>query len=61
MPPIPSRFVLLEKNDKVTFLLAPNTVSLSKYINLKAIVTGEYEISKSILKITKPEDIEIIE
>jgi len=58
---IPSRYVLLEKNDKLTFLLVPSSLSLNKYVNLNVIATGEYDSDKSTLKIIKSEDIEILQ
>jgi hypothetical protein len=56
----PSRYVLLEKNDKITFLLTTPEIVLSKYINSEVIITGTYNMEKSTLAITKESDIEII-
>ncbi|MFH1187206.1 MAG: hypothetical protein V1697_03505 [Candidatus Levyibacteriota bacterium] len=35
----PSRYVLLEKNEKVTFLITPQTIPLYKFVNLNVLVT----------------------
>lgn len=57
----PSRYVLLDKNDKIVFLITPSEITLSKYINSKAIITGKYNEKESTLSISKEEDIEIIQ
>ncbi len=57
----PSRYVLLEKNDKITFITAPSTIPLSNYLNLRVIATGKYDEEKSTLTIEKSQDIESVQ
>lgn len=57
---LPSRYVLLEKNDEVTFLVTKPPIILSKFVNLNVLVTGLYDKDKSTLVIEKVEDIEIL-
>lgn len=57
----PSHYVLLEKNDKITFITAPLTMPLSNYLNLRVIATGKYDEEKSTLIIENPQDIELVQ
>ncbi|PJC54367.1 MAG: hypothetical protein CO028_02870, partial [Candidatus Levybacteria bacterium CG_4_9_14_0_2_um_filter_35_21] len=57
----PSHYVLLEKNDKITFITAPLTMPLNNYLNLRVIATGKYDEEKSTLIIENPQDIELVQ
>jgi len=58
-PPL-SRFVLLDKDERITFLLAPATVKLESYLNKRVLVYGLYDQKKETLEIKKASDIEIL-
>lgn len=58
--PPPSRFVLLDKDEKVLFLIAPNKVKLDSYMNKRVLVTGLFDQQKNTLEIKTSEDIEIL-
>lgn len=59
--PIPaSRYVLVDKNDQIIFLLVPRTLSLNRYLNERVLITGLYDTTKNTLLINKSSDIEII-
>lgn len=59
--PIPaSRYVLVDKNDQIIFLLAKQTLSLNRYLNERVLITGLYDTIKNTLEVSKSSDIEIM-
>jgi hypothetical protein len=56
----PSRFVLVDKDDTIFFLVTPTTVSLQKYLNRRVLVTGLYDSTKETITIKKYADIEVL-
>lgn len=58
--PAPSRFVLV-KGEGITFLIVPPEVSLNYYLNRRVLITGLYDKMTDTLKISKTNDIEILQ
>lgn len=56
----PSRFVLVDKEEKIFFLLTPSTLSLNKYLNQRVLITGLYDQTKETITIQKNADIEVL-
>jgi len=56
----PSRFVLVDKDEKIFFLLTPATLSLKKYLNQRVLITGLYDQTKETITIKKLSDIEVL-
>lgn len=56
----PSRFVLVDKEEKIFFLLTPTTLSLNKYLNQRVLITGLYDQTKETITIKKLSDIEVL-
>ncbi len=57
--PIPNRFILVN-GQAITFLVAPQELNFSYYLNRKVLVTGFYDKIKNTLQINKSEDIEVL-
>ncbi len=56
----PSRFVLVDKDDKIFFLITPSTLSLNRYLNQRVLLTGIYDAKKETITIKKYADIEVL-
>lgn len=59
-PPSPVRFVLVDKNDNLTFLVPNSSVSLQNYVNTKVIVTGLFDSAHDTMQVNTRKDIEIL-
>lgn len=57
--PIPNRFLLVN-GSTITFLVAPQDLNFSYYLNRKVLVTGLYDKTKNTLQISKSGDIEVL-
>ena len=60
--PIPaiSRYILVDNDDRVTFLIIPQSIPMERYINRRVLVTGMYDVEHLALTIDDPSDLEII-
>lgn len=58
-PPL-SRFVLLDKDEKITFILSPNSLKMENYINRRVLITGLYDQDKNTISIKTSKDMEIL-
>jgi hypothetical protein len=58
-PPL-SRFVLLDKDEKITFILSPLTIKMENYLNRRVLINGMYDPNKNTIKIVQTRDIEIL-
>lgn len=58
---IPSRFVLIEKNSRILFLLTSSDFSFSEYINLDVLITGYLNEKENTLSVESSKDIEVFE
>lgn len=56
----PSRFVLVDKDDRIFFLITPSSFSLNKYLNQRVLLTGMYDASKETITVKKSSDIEVL-
>lgn len=56
----PSRYVLVDKDDKIFFLITPSNLSLQRYLNQRVLVTGMYDAQKETIEINQSSDIEIL-
>lgn len=54
------RYVLIDKNEELTFLVIPKTLSLNNYLNQRVLVTGLFDQNKNFLTIEKNSDIELM-
>ena len=60
--PIPAitRYILVDNEDRVTFLIIPQSIPMERYINRRVLVTGMYDVEHLTLTIDDPLDLEII-
>ncbi len=58
--PLPSRYVLLDKDEKIIFLVVPSAIRMDKYIDKRVLVTGLYDEEKRTLDVKKASDIEVL-
>lgn len=58
--PLPSRYVLFDKDENIIFLVTPSNIKLDSYLNKRVLVTGKYDQIKSILSVEKPSDVEVL-
>ncbi len=56
----PSRYVLVDKDDHIFFLVIPQTLSLNYYLNRRVLITGLFDTQQSTLTIQKTQNIEIL-
>lgn len=59
-PPPPSRYVLLDKDEKIIFLLTASSIKIEKYVDKRVLVTGMYDEEKRTIEIKKSSDIEVL-
>lgn len=58
--PLPSRYVLLDKDEKIIFLVVPSAIKMDKYIDKRVLVTGLYDEEKRKMEVKKASDIEVL-
>lgn len=58
--PPPSQYVLLDKDEHITYLLTPKEVSLQKYLNKRVVIKGWYLANRETLEIRSSQDIELL-
>jgi len=58
--PLPSRYVLLDKDEKIIFLVVPSSIRMDKYIDKRVLVTGLYDEEKRTMDVKKASDIEVL-
>lgn len=58
--PPPSQYVLLDKDEKITYLLTGKDISLQKYLNKRVVIKGWYLAEKDTLEIINNKDIEVL-
>ena len=60
--PIPAinRYILVDNDDRITFLIIPQSIPMERYINRRVLVTGMYDVEHLALTIDDPSDLEII-
>lgn len=56
----PSRFVLVDKDEKIFFLITPTSLLLNRYLNQRVLITGMYDAQKETITIKKSADIEVL-
>lgn len=54
------RYILVDKDDHITFLIIPQSVNMAGYLNRRVLVTGMYDIAHLTLTIEGQSDLEII-
>lgn len=58
--PPPSRYVLLDKDEGIIFLLTAKSIRIDKYIDKRVLVTGMYNETEKTMEIKKSSDIEVL-
>ncbi len=66
IPPSPTslpllHYILVSKSGSIIFLSPASIVNLQNYLNLKVLVTGNFDSVKNTLRIVKSTDIEILQ
>jgi hypothetical protein len=58
--PPPSKYVLLDKDEHIIYLLTSKEISLQKYLNKRVVIKGWYLANKETLEIRSSQDIELL-
>ncbi len=58
-PPL-SRFVLLDNDEKIIFILSSNNLKMDNYLNRRVLITGIYDPNKNTISVKQTKDIEIL-
>lgn len=58
--PVTYRWVLLDKEEKITIILNHTYLKLDNYVNKRVVITGLYDPQQNVLTLKKEKDIEIL-
>ncbi|MDA1316908.1 MAG: hypothetical protein O3B87_02680 [bacterium] len=58
--PVISRYILVDAEDRITFLIIPPTLNMNQYLNRRVLVSGMYDPSHLTLTLKDQSDVEIV-